>query len=143
MMLQTRDSKLVPSLYRLWEERVCLDGMFVCRDGSVPFSRLVVASHSPVLASVLSESPSSEEEVQRIVLDSVSLMTVRSLVQLLHGGHLQIFPSSQLQELNTAVTNTAWEHELRLCLTRLSWSKFQILTTLQFYIRGLNWDHGV
>ena len=99
MMLQTRDSKLVPSLYRLWEERVCLDGMFVCRDGSVPFSRLVVASHSPVLASVLSESPSSEEEVQRIVLDSVSLMTVRSLVQLLHGGHLQIFPSSQLQEL--------------------------------------------
>ena len=99
MMLQTRDSKLVPSLYRLWEERVCLDGMFVCRDGSVPFSRLVLASHSPVLASVLSESPSSEEEVQRIVLDSVSLMTVRSLVQLLHGGHLQIFPSSQLQEL--------------------------------------------
>ena len=70
-MLQTRNLNLVPSLHLLWEEKLCLDGLLVCRDGAVPFSRLVVACHSQGLARVLSASSDSEEETQKIVLDSV------------------------------------------------------------------------
>ena len=68
-MLQTTSLNIVPSLYLLWEERSGLDGLFVCRDGSVPFSRLVVSCHSPVLAALLA-SGDSEEEIQRVVLSS-------------------------------------------------------------------------
>ena len=68
-MLQTTSLNIVPSLYLLWEERSGLDGLFVCRDGSVPFSRLVVSCHSPVLSALLA-SGDSEEEIQRVVLNS-------------------------------------------------------------------------
>ena len=69
-MLQT-NLNIVPSLHLLWEERSVLDGLFICRDGSVPFSRLVVSSHSPVLASLLaSVNTDTEEDTQKIVLNS-------------------------------------------------------------------------
>ena len=73
-MLQTTSLNMVPSLHLLWEERCGLDGLFVCRDGSVPFSRLVVSCHSQVLAALLL-SEDSEEEIQKIVLDSFRSVT--------------------------------------------------------------------
>ena len=145
-MLQTRNLKVVPSLYLLWEERVCLDGLFVCREGSVPFSRLVLAAHSPVLARILSESSYNDEEVQKIVLDSVrsviyfslsaetdvfylSLVTVRSLVQLLHGGQFQMFLAGQLQEL-----------KLLLDLFRISLNTDKLLSLVGLLDRQNNSD---
>ena len=70
-MLQTTSLNIVPSLHLLWEERAGLDGLFLCRDGSVPFSRLVLASHSPVLAGLLAAaSIDTEEETQKIVINN-------------------------------------------------------------------------
>ena len=69
-MLQT-NLNIVPSLHLLWEERSGLDGLFICRDGSVPFSRLVVSCHSPVLAALLAAvNTDTEEDTQKIVLNS-------------------------------------------------------------------------
>ena len=81
-MLQTTSLNIVPSLYLLWEERSGLDGLFVCRDGSVPFSRLVVSCNSPVLAALLvsASSDSAEEEIQKIFLNSFrSVSLVKAL----------------------------------------------------------------
>ena len=81
IMLQTTNLNIVTSLHLLWEERSGLDGLFVCRDGSVPFSRLVVASHSPVLAALLASASldSTEEETQKIVLNSFRSVTSLSV----------------------------------------------------------------
>ena len=68
-MLHTRNMEILPSVHLLWEERSCLDGVIVCKDGTVPFSRLVLASHSPFMAPLLSSH--TEEEIQKVVIDSV------------------------------------------------------------------------
>ena len=68
-MLQTTSLNIVSSLHLLWEERSGLDGLFVCGDGSVPFSRLVLSCHSPLLKALLA-SGDTEEETQKIVLNS-------------------------------------------------------------------------
>ena len=74
-MLHTTNLNIVPSLHLLWEERSGLDGLFVCRDGSVPFSKLVVSCHSKLLASLLAAASDSEEETQKIVLNSFRSVT--------------------------------------------------------------------
>ena len=94
-MLQTTNLNIVTSLHLLWEERSGLDGLFLCRDGSVPFSRLVVASHSPVLAALLASASldSTEEETQKIVLNSFRSVTliIKALNFTLKPSNLFIF----------------------------------------------------
>ena len=57
---------IMASVYSLWEAKTHLDGLIVCRDGCVPFSRLILASHSPHLREMLITR--EEEDVQKILL---------------------------------------------------------------------------
>ena len=60
-------STLMASVFSLWEARTHLDGVIICRDGRVPFSRLILASHSQHLREMFI-SREEEEDVQKILL---------------------------------------------------------------------------
>ena len=57
---------IMNSVHSLWEAKTHLDGLMVCRDGCVPFSRLILASHSPHLRDMLITR--EDEDVQKIIL---------------------------------------------------------------------------
>ena len=61
-------SCLMASVHSLWETKTNLDGMIICRDGCVPFSRLLLASHSQLLRELFISHETEGEEVQKIIL---------------------------------------------------------------------------
>ena len=61
------DSSLMASVLSLWEARTHLDGVMICQDGRVPFSRLILAAHSQHLRKLFI-SRQEEEDVQKILL---------------------------------------------------------------------------
>ena len=61
-------SSLMASVHSLWETKTNLDGLIICRDGCVPFSRLVLASHSQHLRELFSSHETEGEEIQKIFL---------------------------------------------------------------------------
>ena len=61
-------ASLMASVHSLWETKTNLDGMIICRDGCVPFSRLLLASHSQLLRELFISHETEGEEVQKIFL---------------------------------------------------------------------------
>ena len=61
-------SSLMASVHSLWETKTNLDGLIICRDGSVPFSRLVLASHSQHLRELFISHETEGYEIQKIFL---------------------------------------------------------------------------
>ena len=69
-------NRIIPSIYLLWEEKCFLDGLMVCPDGNVPFSRLIISSHSQYLRNILTQTDNFLERsgegvdtIQKIILD--------------------------------------------------------------------------
>ena len=61
-------STMMAWVFSLWEARTHLDGLIICRDGRVPFSRLILAAHSPHLRELFISRTDEEEHVQKILL---------------------------------------------------------------------------
>ena len=61
-------STMMAWVFSLWEARTHLDGLIICRDGRVPFSRLILAAHSPRLRELFISRTDEEEHVQKILL---------------------------------------------------------------------------
>jgi len=88
-------AQMMPLIGNLWERNLFLDGVIVCQDGSVPFSRLVLAAHSMLLREML------EDDVDVILLKDFSLGTVSGLIGVLHGSSipLQTKKTEELKDL--------------------------------------------
>jgi len=85
-MLQIRHTvpfvdDVMPNIGLLWGSEMYLDGLIMCKDGQVPFSKLILSCHSTLVHHALTDN--GEDQV--IILQDFSVSVVRGLVSLLHG----------------------------------------------------------
>eukprot|EP00092_Neocalanus_flemingeri_P003427 GFUD01003671.1.p1 GENE.GFUD01003671.1~~GFUD01003671.1.p1 ORF type:complete len:1771 (+),score=462.40 GFUD01003671.1:44-5356(+) len=97
-MLQLRHTvpfvdDVMPNIGLLWDTGMYLDGLILCQNGQVPFSKLILSCHSNLVYQALTDN--GEDQV--ILLKDFSVSVVRGLISLLHGSQVA-FTTNKLAE---------------------------------------------
>jgi len=83
----------MPHIGLLWDSGKFLDGLICCKDGQVPFSKLILSCHSNMVHQALNDN--GEDQV--IVLKDFSVSVVRGLLSLLHGSQVNFITNNLIE----------------------------------------------